>query len=75
MLGGCGHVVLCFGVEFTACICVVYQLGCGAMLLCHRVYGMSLYLWLCHICVGCSFGWDIGHSLSIGVIGMSSDCS
>ena len=30
-----------------------FQLGCGAMLNCHGVYGMSLYLWLCHICVAC----------------------
>ena len=70
--GGCWHGVLCFGVEFMAYICVVFQLGCGAMLNCHGVYGMSHYLWLCHICVVCSNGWGVGHSLSIG---MSSDCS
>ena len=71
MLGGCGHDVLCFGVGFMPFIGVVFHLGCGAMLHCHGVV-LSLYLWLCHICVVCLFGWYISHSLRMG---MSSDCS
>ena len=66
MLGGCGHGVLSFCVEFMEYICEVVQLGCGAMLYCHGVYGMPFYFYLrlCHICVACSVGWDVCHSLS-----------
>ncbi len=72
VLDECGHCVLCFWVEFMACICVVFQLGCGAMLHCHGAHGMSLYLLLCHFCLSWSFGWGISDSLSME---MSSQCS